>query len=60
MTLNKNYSIQNKTIKELLNDLDAIVINLSKFRNGKYKYEIEIYRNKNELWNAEINVNNEK
>jgi hypothetical protein len=59
MTLNKDYIIYNKTIKELLNDLDIIIINLSKF-GDKYKYRININKNSNGLWNAEINVNNEK
>lgn len=59
MTLNKDYIIYNKTIKELLNDLDIIIINLSKF-GDKYKYKINISKNRNGLWDAEINVNNEK
>jgi hypothetical protein len=59
MTLNKDYIIYNKPIKELLNDLDIIIINLSKF-GDKYKYRININKNSNGLWNAEINVNNEK
>ncbi len=60
MTLNKDYIIQNKKLIDLLNDIDSVVLNLSKFKNGKYKYKIKIYKNKNELWDAEINVNNEK
>jgi len=59
MTLNKDYVIYNKPIKELLNDLDIIIINLSKF-GDKYRYRINISKNKSGLWDAEINVNNEK
>lgn len=59
MTLNKNYIIQNKPIKELLNDLDTIIVNLSKMKNI-YKYKILINKNKTGLWDAEININNEK
>lgn len=60
MTLNKDYIIQNKKLIDLLNDIDTVIINLSKFKNGKYKYKIKIYKNKQGLWDAEINVNNEK
>lgn len=59
MTLNKDYVIRNKPIKELMNELDRILATLSKFDRG-YKCNITVNKNKSGLWDAEINVNNEK
>lgn len=59
MGLNKTYIIKDKSIKDLLDNLNSIIINLSKLKN-EYEHRIIINKNLNELWDAEINITNEK
>ena len=59
MGLNKTYIIKDKSIKDLLDSLNSIIINLSKLKN-EYEHRIIINKNLNELWDAEINITNEK
>lgn len=61
MTLNNTYEIQNKPIKDILEDIDKFVTNMSMFRkehNG-YKYDIDLVKH-NGLWSAKITIVNEK
>jgi len=64
MTLNSNtYIIQNKPIKELLDNLDSFLTNIDKFRSKhkNYNYNINIEAEKTKgLWKAEIHINYEK
>lgn len=57
--MNKTYTIKNKTIKEVLDYIDNSIRILSKY-NEKYKYKLEIKKNKNKLWDVDILVTNEK
>ena len=59
MGLNKTYTIKDKSIKDLLDNLNSIIINLSKLKN-EYEHRITINKNLNKLWDAEINITNEK
>lgn len=61
MTLSNIYKLQNKPLKELLNELDVIVTNISTFKqkHSGYFYDIKIINNNN-LWDAEINIKHEK
>ena len=59
MGLNKTYIIKDKSIKDLLDSLNSIIINLSKLKN-EYEHRITINKNLTELWDAEINITNEK
>lgn len=57
--LNNTYIIQNKPIKELLDNLDNFLTNIDKFRNKhkNYNYNINIEeRNIKGLWSAEITI----
>lgn len=64
MTLNSNtYIIQNKPIKELLDNLDSFLTNIDKFRSKhkNYNYNINIEAEKTKgLWKAEITIKYEK
>ena len=61
MTLNNSYIIKGKQIKEILNELDIIISNIDKFRSRHSGYEYSIrLTNRNNLWDAEINITNEK
>lgn len=64
MTLNNNtYTIQNKPIRELLDNLDNFLTNIDKFRNKhkNYSYNINIEAEKTKgLWKAEITIQYEK
>lgn len=63
MTLNNTYIIQNKPIKELLDNLDSFLTNIDKFRNKhkNYNYNIKIEAEKTKgLWKAEITIKHEK
>lgn len=57
--MKKTYTISNKSIKDLLNQLDNAITMISKYKN-KYEYNINIKRNSIGLWDAEIYVSNEK
>ena len=61
--LNNTYIIQNKPIKELLDNIDSFITNIDKFRNKykNYSYNIIIEKEKlKELWKAEITIKYEK
>ena len=62
MTLNNTYIIQNKLLKELLNEIDNIITNITIFKNKHlgYSYNIKLIITNNNLWNAEINLKHEK
>lgn len=57
--MNKIYTIRNKTIKEVLDYIDNSIQILSNY-GSKYKYELNIRKNKKELWDVDILVTNEK
>ena len=57
--MNKVYTIKNRFIKILLNELETAIKILNKYKN-KYKYNISIKRNNEGVWNAEIYVSYEK
>lgn len=61
MTLNNTYKIQNKHLKEILNEVDTIITNINTFRNKHkgYSYSVKLITNNN-LWDAEINIKHEK
>lgn len=62
MELNNIYKIQNKPLKEILNEVDTIITNITTFKNkySGYSYDIKITSNNN-LWGAEIIIiKNEK
>ena len=63
MELNNIYTVKNKPIKQLLDNIDNFMTNIVKFNNKHkgYSYHIEINRNlNNELWSAEIEIKHEK
>lgn len=64
MTLNNTYLIQNKPIKELLDNLDKFTTNITKFKSKHkgYDYKIEITNNDEDkdFFDAEINITYEK
>lgn len=64
MTLNNTYLIQNKPIKELLDNLDKFTTNIMKFKSKHegYNYNIEITNNNEDkdFFDAEINITYEK
>jgi len=62
MTLNNTYIIQNKNLKEILNEVDTIITNINTFTNkhSGYSYDVKLINNNN-LWDAEITIiKNEK
>jgi len=61
MTLSNIYKLQAKPLKELLNELDIIITNISTFKkkHSGYFYDIRITNNNN-LWDAEIDIKHEK
>jgi hypothetical protein len=61
MTLSNVYKLQNKTLKELLNELDVIITNINTFKqkHSGYLYDIKVTSNNN-LWDAEIKIKHEK
>jgi hypothetical protein len=64
MTLNNTYTIQSKSLHDLLNDIDKFTTNMNTFtsKHNGYKYNINIINNKynTELWDAEIIIKHEK
>ena len=62
MKLNRTYTIENKSINDILDDMQEFVNLIDKFRsNGKnYKYSIKILKSKDDLFNGIIQVENEK
>lgn len=61
MTLNNTYKIQNKHLKEILNEVDTIITNINTFTNKHkgYSYDVKLINNNN-LWDAEITIKHEK
>jgi len=61
MTLNNTYIIQNKNLKEILNEVDTIITNINTFTNkhSGYSYDVKLINNNN-LWDAEITIKHEK
>lgn len=61
MTLNKTYEIQNKPIKDILEDIDKFVTNMSLWNEGhpNSRYDIDLVKF-NGLWSAKITIANEK
>ena len=61
MTFNNTYIIQNKHLKEILNEVDTIITNINTFRNkhSGYSYDVKLITNNN-LWDAEITIKHEK
>lgn len=61
MILNNTYKIQNKHLKEILNEVDTIINNIDTFRNKHegYSYDVKLINNNN-LWDAEITIKHEK
>lgn len=62
MELNRTYTIENKSITNILDDMQEFINLIDKFRsNGKnYKYSIKILRSKEELFNGIIKIENEE
>ena len=62
MKLNRTYTIENKSITNILDDMQEFINLIDKFRsNGKnYKYSIKILKSKDELFNGIIHVKNEE
>ena len=62
MELNRTYTIEDKSINDILDDMQEFVNLIDKFRsNGKnYKYSIKILKSKDDLFNGIIQVENEK
>lgn len=63
-SLNNTYIIQNKPLKQLLDNIDNFITNISKFKekhNG-YDYTIEVTNNKKDkdFYDAEITIKYEK
>jgi len=59
--MSNKYTINNKPLKEILDNIDSFMTNITKFQE-KYKgysYNIEITNN-GLLWNGEINIKHEK
>ena len=52
MKLNRTYTIENKSITNILDDMQEFINLIDKFRsNGKnYKYSIKILKSKDELF----------
>lgn len=61
MTFNNTYKIQNKHLKEILNEVDTIITNINTFTNkhSGYSYDVKLITNNN-LWDAEITIKHEK
>ena len=61
MTLNNTYKIENKHLKEILNEIDTIITNINTFRNKHkgYSYDVKLITNK-DLYDAEITIKHEK
>ena len=61
MTFNNIYIIQNKHLKEILNEVDTIITNINTFRNKHkgYSYDVKLITNK-DLYDAEITIKHEK
>ena len=59
--MNNTYKIQNKHLKEILNEVDTIINNIDTFRNKHegYSYDVKLINNNN-LWDAEITIKHEK
>lgn len=59
--LNNTYIVTGKTIKEVLNGIDEFTSKMNKFKEkyNNYNYSVSITKN-NELWDAEIKINNEE
>lgn len=59
--LNNTYIIQNKHLKEILNEVDIIITNIDTFRKKHpgYVYDIKLINN-DELYDAEITIKYEK
>jgi hypothetical protein len=61
MTLDNTYEIQNKPIKEILDNIDTFTTNMIHFikdHNG-YHYNVDLVKSGN-LWSAKIRIVNEK
>ena len=61
MTLNNTYKIENKHLKEILNEVDTIITNINTFRSKHkgYSYDVKLITNK-DLYDAEITIKHEK
>ena len=61
MTLNNTYTIENYSLKEILNEVDTIITNINTFRikHSGYSYDVKLITNK-DLYDAEITIKHEK
>lgn len=60
--MNNTYTLENQTIKEILDNIDNFMTDINKF-NSKFKnysYSINIKKSEDDLWDAELTINNEK
>lgn len=60
--MNNTYTIKSNNLKKVLNKIETIIENLNTFniKHCNYTYNIKITNNNNNLWNAEVNIQNEK
>ena len=60
--MNNTYYIKNRKIKELLDNVQEFIINMSKFndRHQGYSYTIDISKNEELLWDCKLEFKNEK
>lgn len=62
--MNNIYIIQNKPLKELLDNIDSFITNMSKFnkKHKGYSYNVEVSNNleDKDYWDAQITIKYEK
>jgi len=62
--MNNTYIIQNKPLKELLDNIDSFITNMTKFsqKHKGYKYNVEVSNNLEDknYWDAQITIKYEK
>jgi CYTH domain-containing protein len=63
MALNKTYTIKNKRLITLLDDVETIIGDLERFKSihEGYSYSIDVSKStKRNLWNAEVKIGYEE
>lgn len=58
--MNNIYNIKNKTIKEVLDNIDSFITNMENFtaKHTHYNYDIKVFKIEDK-WNADITITND-
>jgi CYTH domain-containing protein len=59
--MNNTYTLEKQSIKEILDNIDNFMTDINRFssKHKGYSYSININKSEDDLWDAEITINNE-